>query len=342
MPRVVKRPASEAARAALSASSQPNSPLPGFVPPQLSQPVAKPPTGPQWVHEIKLDGFRMAARIDNGRAQLLTRTGLDCTDKYPSAIAALANVTAKTAYVDGELCGIDEAGLPSFAQTQAATEGERGARLVYYAFDLLHLNGRDVSTLPLLERKSLLEPPTADKPGLQFNGHDTGDGELILRHAGKLGFEGVVSKTIDAPYAPGNRGLWRKAKALNRQEFVIVGWSDPEGTRPHLGALLLGYYTDDGKLIYAGRVGTGMSVKVLADLRRRLDPLSCAKSPLNVPPPRSTRFGSPLVLSRVHWVEPKLVAEITYLTWTADNLLRHTVYVGLREDKPADQVRRER
>ena len=276
MPRVVKRPASEAARAALSASSQPNSPLPGFVPPQLSQPVAKPPTGPQWVHEIKLDGFRMAARIDNGRAQLLTRTGLDWTDKYPSAIAALANVTAKTAYVDGELCGIDEAGLPSFAQTQAATEGERGARLVYYAFDLLHLNGRDVSTLPLLERKSLLEPLTADKPGLQFNGHDTGDGELILRHAGKLGFEGVVSKTIDAPYAPGNRGLWRKAKALNRQEFVIVGWSDPEGTRPHLGALLLGYYTDDGKLIYAGRVGTGMSVKVLADLRRRLDPLSCA------------------------------------------------------------------
>ena len=146
----------------------------------------------------------------------------------------------------------------------------------------------------------------------------------------------------DAPYAPGNRGLWRKAKALNRQEFVIVRWSDPEGSRPHLGALLLGYYSDDGKLIYAGRVGTGMPVKVLADLRRRLDPLARKTSPLSVPPPRSTRFGSPLVLSRVHWVEPKLVAEITYLTWTADNLLRHTVYVGLREDKPADQVRRER
>ena len=108
-----------------------------------------------------------------------------------------------------------------------------------------------------------------------------------------------------------------------------------------IGALLLGYYTDDGKLIYAGRVGTGMPVKVLADLRRRLDPLARKTSPLSVPPPRSTRYGSPLVLSRVHWVEPKLVAEITYLTWTADNLLRHTVYVGLREDKPADQVRRE-
>jgi bifunctional non-homologous end joining protein LigD len=181
----------------------------------------------------------------------------------------------------------------------------------------------------------------ANKPGLQCNGHEAGDGELILKHAGKLGFEGLVSKTIDAPYAPGNRGLWRKAKALNRQEFVVAGWSDPEGSRPHLGALLLGYYTDDGKLIYAGRVGTGMPVKVLADLRR-LDPLARKTSPLSAPPPRGTRFGSPLILSRVHWVEPKLVAEITYLTWTADNLLRHTVYVGLREDKPADQVRRER
>ena len=180
----------------------------------------------------------------------------------------------------------------------------------------------------------------ASKPGLQFNGHDTGDGELILKHAGKLGFEGVVSKTIDAPYASGNRGLWRKAKALNRQEFVVVGWSDPEGSRPHLGALLLGYYTDDGKLIYAGRVGTGMPVKVLMITRSRLDPLARKTMPLSVKPPRGNRFGSALVLSRVHWVEPKLVCEITYLTWTADNLLRHTVYVGLREDKPAEEVRR--
>jgi ATP-dependent DNA ligase len=119
-----------------------------------------------------------------------------------------------------------------------------------------------------------------------------------------------------------------------------TGWSDPEGSRPHLGALLLGYYTDDGKLIYAGRVGTGMPVRVLADLRRQLDPLARKTSPLSVQPSPKTRFGSSLVLSRVHWVEPTLVAEITYLTWTADNLLRHTVYVGLREDT-ADQVRRE-
>jgi ATP-dependent DNA ligase len=143
---------------------------------------------------------------------------------------ALANVNVKTAYIDGELCGVDEAGLPSFAQTQAATDGERGVHLVYYAFDLLHLGGWDISNLEVIKRKDLLEPLVTNKPGLQFNGHDTGDGELILQHAGKRGFEGVVSKTVDAPYAPGNRGLWRKAKALNRQEFVIVGWSDPEAT----------------------------------------------------------------------------------------------------------------
>jgi ATP-dependent DNA ligase len=155
------------------------------------------------------------------------------------------------------------------------------------------------------------------------------------------GIEGGLLVPKREGYASGNRGLWRKAKCLNREEFVVVGWTDPEGSRPHLGALLLGYYTDDGKLIYAGRVGTGMSQKVLRDLRRRVDPLARPKSALDAPPPRSTRFGSPLVLSRVHWVEPKLVAEITYLTWTGDNLLRQTVYVGLREDKPADQVRRE-
>ena len=335
---VVKRSASRAVKSGLSRRGVP---LPRFIPPQLSQPVEKPPSGPQWLHEIKLDGYRMAARIDYGHAQLLTRTGLDWTDKYPSAIAALANLNMQTAYIDGELCGVGESGLPSFANTQAATDGERQVRLVYYAFDLLHLDGRDVSGLPLVERKALLEPLVAGKPGIQFNGHETGDGQLILQHAGKLGFEGVVSKTIEARYVPGNRGLWRKAKWLNRQEFVVVGWSDPEGSRPHLGALLLGYYTDDGKLIYAGRVGTGMAARVLADLRRRLEPLARKTSALSVPPPRSTRFGSPLVLSRVHWVEPTLVAEITYLTWTADNLLRHTVYVGLREDKPADQVRQE-
>ena len=214
MPRVVKRSAYQTVKVSASRHRQPNSALPQFVPPQLSKPVEKPPSGPQWLHEIKLDGYRMAARLDNGRVQLLTRTGLDWSDKYPSVTAALANVNAKTAYNDGEPCGVDAAGLPSFAQTQAATDGECGVHLIYYAFYLLHLDGWDLSSLPLTRRKELLEPMVTNKAGVQFSGHDTGDGELILKHAGKLGFEGVVSKTIDAPYALGNRGLWRKAKAL--------------------------------------------------------------------------------------------------------------------------------
>jgi hypothetical protein len=165
MPRIVEHSAPQPAKAG---RSRKDVPLPQFVPFQLSQPVEKPPSGPQWLHEIKLDGYRMAARIDNDRVQLLTRTGLDWTAKYPGAVAALANVNVKTAYLDGELCGVDDAGLPSFAQTQAATDGEPSVHLVYYAFDLLHIGGWDVSSLQLVERKALLEPLISNKPGLQF------------------------------------------------------------------------------------------------------------------------------------------------------------------------------
>ena len=155
-----------------------------------------------------------------------------------------------------------------------------------------------------------------------------------------MSLEGIVSKRADAPYAPGNRGLWRKVKCLHREEFVVVGWTDPEGARPFLGALLLGYYDPDGRLVYAGRAGTGINTAELERLWRRLQPLAISKMPLEVPPPRNSRFGSPLVLSRVHWVRPELVAEVKFLTWTEDNLLRQVVYEGLREDKPAPEVRR--
>jgi ATP-dependent DNA ligase len=160
MSRVVKR--STAGAIKTSGRRDAALPLPGWIPPQLCQPVEKAPSGPRWLHEIKLDGYRMAVRLDHGRAQLLTRTGLDWSDKYPSLVAALARVKAQPAYIDGELCGVDDAGLPSFAQTQAATDGERGVQLVYYAFDLLHLDGQEVSGLPLIERKALLEPLVAN------------------------------------------------------------------------------------------------------------------------------------------------------------------------------------
>jgi bifunctional non-homologous end joining protein LigD len=156
-----------------------------------------------------------------------------------------------------------------------------------------------------------------------------------------MALEGIVSKRADAAYAPGNRGLWVKVKCLLREDFVVVGWTDPEGARPWLGALLLAYYDPDGRLVYAGRAGTGIKQAELERLWRRLQPLATSKMPLEVPPPRTSRFGSPLVLSRVHWVRPELVAEVKYLTWTDDNLLRQVVYEGLREDKPAAEVRRE-
>jgi bifunctional non-homologous end joining protein LigD len=152
--------------------------------------------------------------------------------------------------------------------------------------------------------------------------------------------EGIISKRADAPYSPGNRGLWVKVKCQNREEFIVVGWTDPEGSRPWLGALLLAYYDPDGRLVYAGRVGAGIDYAELGRLWRRLQPLATSEMPLEVAPPRTNRFGSPLVLSRVHWVRPELVTEVKYLSWTDDNLLRQVVYQGLREDKDAAEVRR--
>jgi bifunctional non-homologous end joining protein LigD len=161
---------------------------------------------------------------------------------------------------------------------------------------------------------------------LHFSNHQIGLGRAFYDHAGALKVEGIVSKRVDAPYAPCNRGLWREVKCLNRAEFIVLGWTDPEGRGPWLDALLLGYYDPDGRLVYAGRAGTGMNNAELERLWRRLQPLAIDTMPLDVPPPRSTRSGSPLVLSRcVHWVRPELVAEVKFLTWTDDNLLRQVV-----------------
>jgi bifunctional non-homologous end joining protein LigD len=225
---------------------------------------------------------------------------------------------------------------------QQSSEAGYGG-LVYFAFDLIELNGENVARLPLGERKkrlaALLRKPPA---GIVYSDHEGGDGETFRRAACEHRLEGIVSKRLDRPYLPGDRGAWIKTKCLNRAEFVIVGWSDPEGSRPLIGALLLGYYEPDGRLLYAGRVGTGMPVKTLQMLFERLRPMAIGQMPLSVRPPRDQRFGGPLALSKVHWVQPELVAEITYMTWADEGLLRHAVFVGLREDKPAREVRRER
>ena len=283
----------------------------------------------------------MAARIEGGKVQLLTRSGLKWTDKYPATAAALAKLPVKSAYLDGELCGVRSDGVTSFELMQQSADAGYGG-LVHFAFDLIELDGVDVARLPLLERKERLARLLKDPPaGIVYSEHEGGDGEAFRRAACQHGLEGVVSKRIDRPYLPGDRGAWVKSKCLNREEFVVVGWSDPEGSRHLVGSLLLGYYDPAGRLIYAGRVGTGMSVQTLTMLHQRLAPLATTQMPLSSRPPKRSQFGGPLALSKVHWVRPELVAEITYLAWTDEPLLRHTVFVGLREDKPAREVRRE-
>jgi len=197
-------------------------------------------------------------------------------------------------------------------------------------------------TRPLIERKTRLAALLSNVlSSLHYCDHHIGRDREFHKQACAMSLEGIVSKRGDAPYTPVNRGLWLKVKCLHREEFVVIGWTDPEGARPHLGALLLGYYDPDGRLVFAGRVGSGINQAELQRLSRKLQPLMIDKMPLAVPPPRNSRFGSPLELSRVHWVEPELVVEVKYLAWTGDNLLRQVVYEGLREDKPAAEVRRE-
>jgi len=207
---------------------------------------------------------------------------------------------------------------------------------VFFVFDLLHLDGEDLTGLPLVERKARLEKLLAGAPSsLIYNDHQIDHGPAFHRLACERGLEGIVSKRLEGRYEPDRRS-WLKTKCLNREEFVVVGWSDPEGSRHRIGSLLLGYYTpDDGKLIYAGRVGTGMSVAELERVWHRLQPLAIDKMPLSEPPPRGSRFGSPLVLSRVHWVRPDMVVEVSYVEMTPDGLLRHVAYLGQREDKAA-------
>ena len=217
--------------------------LPLWIRPQLTQLVQAAPDGDQWLHEIKYDGFRMHARLDHGDVRLLTRNGLNWTAKYPQIARAVASLGAQQAYLDGELCGVRPDGITSFSMIQLASDARNAAGLVFFLFDLLHLDGEDLTARPLIERKERLAGllSQAGSP-LHYSDHLIGLGPAFYEKACALGVEGIVSKRTDAPYIPGNRGLWLKVKCLNRQEFVVIGWTDPEGARPFLGALLLGYY----------------------------------------------------------------------------------------------------
>ena len=318
----------------------PKSPQPPkWIKPQLTRSVDEAPAGQDWLHEVKYDGYRMHARLVDGKAQLLTRTGLDWSKQYRFTIDALQSLPMKNAYLDGELCALGPDGVPTFSRLQAAMDERRTDALVFMAFDLMFLDGESTAKLPLIERKEWLRSLFSRQVrGLRFADHVVGNGPRFREQACKLGVEGVVSKRIDYAYAPGARSLWLKSKCLKREEFVVIGWTEPRRGRSHFGALLLGYYTEDGRLHYAGRAGTGFNEKELARLAGVLKPLQVARMPLAAPPPRENRFGSPLELSRVHWVRPEMVVEVTYLTWTEGGLLRAVSYQGQRTDKPARQV----
>ena len=280
----------------------PLSALPQWVRPQLTQLVDTASKGDQWLHEIKYDAYRIIARLDRGAVKLLTRTGLDWTQKYPGIAKAVAGLDARRAYLDGELCGVGSDGITSFNIVQLASDSGNAAALVFFLFDLLHLDGEDLRLRPLIERKERLGTLLANAaPSLHYSDDVIGHGPPFYNKACGMHVEGIVSKRIDAPYTPGNRGLWLKVKCLHREEFVVIGSTDPEGSRPYIGALLLGYYDPNGSLVYC-RPRRSINTAELDRLWRRLQPLATSQMPLDRPPPRSTRFGSPLVLSRVHWV----------------------------------------
>jgi len=305
--------------------------LPRTLTPQLATLVKAPPDGEEWIHEIKLDGYRLLCRIDRGHVRLKTRAGHDWTERFPMIARALTELPVDSALIDAEAVSLDTNGRSDFQALQSVLSERRG--LVHlFAFDLVHLEGHDLRAVPLVERKLALQQLLAHVAGdsiLKYNDHVRGHGQAFFAEVCDSGLEGVVSKRADAPYRSGRSRSWLKVKCSRRQEFVIVGFTDPSGSRVGLGALLLGAHDAEGELRYTGKVGTGFDTKMLVRLRKTLGALVQPK-PAVVDPLRGRGL---------HWVEPRLVAEVAFTEWTRDGRARHPKFVGLREDKPAAEVR---
>ncbi|HWC13914.1 MAG TPA: non-homologous end-joining DNA ligase [Actinomycetota bacterium] len=282
---------------------------------------------PDWVYEPKLDGIRCLAFKKRDGVKLLSRNRLDLTGSYRKVAAALAKQEGDL-IVDGEIAAV-EGDHTSFALLQQAKR--TSVPVVYFVFDVIYLDGRDVTRRPLLERKALLKKALRWRAPLSFVNHIEEEGETYYREACKKGWEGLIAKRAASAYTKGRSKEWLKFKCSNEQELVIGGFTDPQGARHSFGALLVGYYDGD-ELRYAGKVGTGYDSKTLRALYDEMAPLERPESPFAGPPP---------VRKNVHWIEPKLVAQIAFGEWTTDGRLRHPRFVGMRRDKKAGDVVRE-
>ena len=315
-----------------------------FIEPMLAVSVDQLPTG-NWIYELKFDGYRALAFKTGQEVRLLSRNRTNFSDDYPQLINGLKSLPAKSATLDGEIVALDQHGRPSFQLLQGYGKSKRSP-IVYYAFDLVFLDGTDLRSRPLIERRKLLEKLLKKAPdNIRFSQELQGKREELLQVVRQFQLEGLIAKRPDSRYESGRRsGAWVKVKLTQQEEFVIGGYTPPEGSRKYFGALFVGYYGPDG-LLFAGRVGTGFSEKALAELYGGLQKIKRETCPfVNLPEKRSGRWGqgiTPAVMKRCTWVEPVLVAQVKFTEWTSDDQLRQPVFLGLRTDKPAKDVVRE-
>jgi bifunctional non-homologous end joining protein LigD len=305
--------------------------LPASQAPQLATLAQKAPDGADWMTEVKFDGYRLLAWVRNGTVSLFTRNGQDWTARLPQLAEAVAKLKLSDGLIDGELVALQSDGVSSFSRLQAALSDGRDGALHYYVFDLLYLNGWDLRACRLADRKQVLRGLSSWRGALRYSDHIEADGLRAHSSACGMGLEGIICKQADSPYKAGRGGAWLKVKCTGREEFVILGWTDPAGSRRGFGALHLGFYDGQGALHYAGGVGTGFDARTLRAVRTRLDELAGK-------PPGKLLFAGDPPEHGIHWVRPELVAEVKYIGWSGAGRLRHASYLGLREDKPAAQV----